>query len=185
MEVRILPPQLFISMIKLIDLLNEVGEGTAPKYQWISKGETESGFGLHFDYEFITDSKTPYFVKLIVGEYENDQYEMTISFGTGKSVIKKAIGDKKPFVTVVNKGELYRVMATVVDIVKDAVQKCNERDMPVKYLIFKPEQEKETKTGFTQSDQRLRLYKAYLEKNRDLVQSVQTTPSGTIEVTLK
>lgn len=184
-EVRILPLQLFINMIKLLDLLNEVGEGTATKYQWNFKGKHDTGDIVHLDYEFVTDTNTNYFVKLTVSLYDEGQYEMMIAFGTGKSAIKKALGDKKPFATVVNKGELYRVMATVMDIVKDGIAKCNQDGLPIKYLIFKPEQEKETKSGFIQSDQRLKLYKAYIEKNKDLVQSIQTSPQGAIEVTLK
>ena len=172
-------------MIKLLDLLKEVGEGTAKKYPWTFEGETETGFGLHLDYEFVTDLKTRYFVKLIVGLYDEDVYEMTIDFGVNKSALKNIIGDKKPFATVVNKGELYRVLATVLDIVKDAIQKSNEKGHTIKYLIFKPEQEKETETGYVQSDQRLRLYKAYLDKNKDLIQSTRTSPQGGVEATLK
>jgi hypothetical protein len=172
-------------MIKLLDLLAEVGEGTAPKYDWTFKGQYDTGDIINLDYEFVTDSKTQYFVKLTVAHYEQEEYEMMVAFGTGKSVVKKALGDKSPFAKVVNKGELYRVMATVVSIVRDGIKRCAEEGNVVKYLIFKPEREKETKQGYITSDQRARLYKAYIDKNTDLVQSTKISPLGGIEVTLK
>lgn len=184
-EVRILFLQLFISVIKLIDILTEVGEGTAPKYDWTFKGEYDTGDIINLDYEFVTDSSIHYFVKLTVAHYDQEEYEMMIAFGVGKSVVKKAFGDKSPFAKVVNKGELYRVMATVVDIVKNGIKRCAEKGNEVKYLLFKPEREKETKQGYVTSDQRNRLYKAYIDKNLDLVQSTKVSPLGGIEVILK
>jgi len=172
-------------MIKLMDILTEVGEGTAPKYDWTFKGEHATSDITNLDYQFITDSGTNYFVKLTVAHYDQDEYEMMAAFGVGKSAAKKAVGDKSPFTKVVNKGELYRVMATVVDIVRNGIKRCADKDMIVRYLIFKPEREKETKQGYTTSDQRTRLYKAYLEKNTDLVKSIRVSPLGGIEVTLR
>lgn len=172
-------------MIKLIDILSEVGEGTAPKYSWTFEGDYDTTGILNLDYEFVTDSHTRYFVKLTVAQYKGDEYEMMVAFGVGRSAIKKAFGDKSPFTKIVNKGELYRVMATVVDIVKDGIKRCAEKDMKIKYLLFKPEKEKETKKGYITNDQRNALYKAYVDKNLDLVQSTKVSPLGGIVVTLK
>ena len=109
---------------------------------------------------------------------------MMVAFGVGKSIIKKAFGDKKPFAQVVNKGELYRVMATVIDTVKDGIEKMAQDDYPVKVILFKPEQEKETATGFKITDQRAKLYMAYIKQNMDMVNSVRQKGKE-IEVILK
>jgi hypothetical protein len=174
-------------MIKLMDILAEVGEGTAPKFQWQFKSKYDTSDIINIDYEFTTDKNVKYFVKLTVGENDvvSNAYEMMVAFGVGRSVIKKAVGDKKPFAQVVNKGELFRVMATVMDIVRDGLKRCEEAGTPVKIILFKPEKEKETKTGFVSNDQRLKLYKAYIDKNSDLVQSTTISPFGGVEVILK
>ena len=173
-------------MIKLIDILNEIGDSSAQKYDWRFKGKYDTGDVINIDYEFKTDSDTQYFVKLTVQESPSTPlaFEMMVAFGVGKSIIKKAFGDKKPFAQVVNKGELYRVMATVIDIVKDGIEKMTQDDHPVKIILFKPEQEKETATGFKITDQRAKLYMAYIKQNMDIVNNVRQKGKE-IEVILK
>ena len=173
-------------MIKLIDILNEIGDSSAQKYDWRFKGKYDTGDVINIDYEFKTDSDTQYFVKLTVQESPSTPlaFEMMVAFGVGKSIIKKAFGDKKPFAQVVNKGELYRVMATVIDIVKDGIEKMTQDDYPVKIILFKPEQEKETATGFKITDQRAKLYMAYIKQNMDIVNNVRQKGKE-IEVILK
>lgn len=170
-----------------MDILAEVGEGTAEKFSWSFKGKYNTGDIIHLDYEFTTDKKVNYFVKLTVDEHDTgvNVYEMMVAFGVGRSIIKKAMGDKKPFSQVINKGELFRVMATVMDIVRDGLKRCEENDTPVKIILFKPEKEKETKMGFVSSDQRLKLYKAYIDKNSDLIQRTTISKQGGVEVILK
>lgn len=170
-----------------MDILAEVGEGTAEKFSWSFKGKYNTGDIIHLDYEFTTDKKVNYFVKLTVDEHDTgvNVYEMMVAFGVGRSIIKKAMGDKKPFSQVVNKGELFRVMATVMDIVRDGLKRCKENGTPVKIILFKPEKEKETKMGFVSSDQRLKLYKAYIDKNSDLIQRTTISKQGGVEVILK
>ena len=173
-------------MIKLIDILNEIGDSSAQKYDWRFKGKYNNSDVINIDYEFKTDSDTQYFVKLTVQESPSTPlaFEMMVAFGVGKSIIKKAFGDKKPFAQVVNKGELYRVMATVIDIVKDGIEKMTQDDYPVKIILFKPEQEKETATGFKITDQRAKLYMAYIKQNMDIVNNVRQKGKE-IEVILK
>ena len=173
-------------MIKLIDILNEIGDSSAQKYDWRFKGKYNNSDVINIDYEFKTDSDTQYFVKLTAQESSatSSAFEMMVAFGVGKSVIKKAFGDKKPFSQVVNKGELYRVMATVVDIVKDGIEKMVQDGYPIKVILFKPEKEKETATGFKMTDQRAKLYMAYIKQNMDMVYSVRQK-GDQIEVILK
>jgi hypothetical protein len=176
-------------MIKLIDLLAEVGEGTSQKYSYKLDTKDDNGDFIIMNYVFTTDSNVKYFVLLNIGNEPLaaiDDYEMTVSFGVGtKPSIKAKVGMAKPsFTKVVNKGEVFRVMATVIDIVKNAMSIMKEEDRPIRYISFKPEKEKETATGFEQSNQRLELYLAYIRKNMDQVQSIKTT-SNAVEVVLK
>jgi hypothetical protein len=175
-------------MIKLINLL-EIGDSSAQKYNWSLNSKDDKDDYTIMEYGFTTDSKIKYFVMLVVGNeplVSFNDYEMTVSFGVGsKPSIKAKVGMTKPsFTKVVNKGELFRVMATVIDIVKNTISVMKEEDRPIKYIIFKPEKEKETETGFEQSNQRLQLYLAYIKKNMEHVQAINTTPNA-VEVVLK
>jgi len=174
-------------MIKLLDLL-EIGDSSAKKYNWQFGGKYESGGAINLDYDFKTDSNTQYFVKITVQESAATPlaFEMRVSFGTGKSAIKKAFGDKKPFKQIVNKGEVFRVMATVVDIVKEGIERMAKEDYPVKIILFKPEEEKETPMGYKKTDenQRAKLYMAYIKQNMDMVHSIGKRGKE-IEVILK
>jgi hypothetical protein len=173
-------------MIKLIDILNEIGDSSAQKYDWQFKGKYTTSDVINLDYEFKTDSNTQYFVKLTVQESDASasSYEMMVAFGVGRSIVKKAFSDKKPFAQVVNKGEVFRVMATIIDIVKDGIEKMAQDNYPVKIILFKPEKEKETATGFKSTDQRAKLYMAYIKQNMDMVYSVKQK-GDTVEVILK
>lgn len=176
-------------MIKLLDILAEVGEGTAQKYNWSYSGKEANNDYDILNYDFKTDSGVRYFVTLVASNEPlnaADDFEMTVSFGVGdKGPLKSKVGLGKPSYTkVVNKGEIFRVMSTVVDVVKDGINRLKEEEKPIKYIIFKPEKEKETETGFKQSDQRLKLYLAYLKQNMDQIQSIEQGP-GAVEVTLK
>jgi len=173
-------------MIKLIDILNEIGDSSAQKYTWSFKGKYDTGGIINLDYEFKTDNNIRYFVKLTVQESDASalSFEMMVAFGVGRSVIKKALGDKKPFAQIVNKGEVFRVMATVTDIVKDGIKKMAQDGYPVKIILFEAEKEKETKKGYVDTDQRVKLYMAYIKQNMDMVYSVKQK-GNTIEVILK
>jgi len=184
-------------MIKLIDILNEIGEGTAQKYPWTFKIERENDGITYFEYEFKT-ATTPYSVILTEEELNigNGVYEMMIAFGVGRSIGKQIIqkattsvgGKPSPsgvnFNQVVNKGEIFRVMATVIDIVEDAIVRSEKKGKPVAVLSFRPTKEKETSSGYKLTDQRAQLYKAYIDKHLDRVQQTRVR-NGEVEVILK
>ena len=50
--------------------------------------------------------------------------------------------------------------------------------------MFEAEKEKETKDGYVDTDQRVKLYMAYIKQNMDMVYSVKQK-GNTIEVILK
>jgi hypothetical protein len=95
-------------MILLIDLLKEVGEGTSQTYKWeeLSSNEWDTNVS------FTTDSETDYQVNL---EYffAKDLPGFALEF------LAKLKGEDEFSNTVVtNKGEVYKVMATIANIVQ-------------------------------------------------------------------
>jgi hypothetical protein len=135
-------------MIRLIDLLKEVGEGTSQTYKWEELSSNE-----WFTYViFTTDSETEYQVEL---EY----FKSTFSFakdlpGFALEFLAKLKGEDEFSNTVVtNKGEVYKVMATIANIVQHYL-KDN------KIITYSPEK----KPGETFGKQRDNLYKAFISK---------------------
>jgi hypothetical protein len=137
-------------MIKLRDILKEVGEATTTPYKW-KKASTKEDV-VYFT--FTTDQGSIYKVALDNYVYEdfydnNKEYPaIEVSFGI------KENGAYSPS-TVTNKGEMYRVMSTIVDIIKDYLN----RNKMIKAIIYQP-LKKEGEKGFKRND----LYMAYIKK---------------------
>ena len=133
-------------MIKLINLLKEVGEATSQIYPWkISSTEGETIY-----YTFQTNSDLDYKVSISYFEYDD--------YGTYIPAIDVAFAVKtdKEFSTsaLTNKGELYSIMATVVDIIKNYISKNSN----IKIIIYTPEK-KDKNFG----KQRNKLYSAFVK----------------------
>ena len=109
-------------------VLNEVGEATSKPYTWektSTKGDTSF-------FTFTTDQDIIYKVALdnFTHEdfYNKKEYPaIEVSFG-----IKEK--NKYSTTTLTNKGEMYRVMSTVVDIVKNYLKSNND----IKVILYLP-----------------------------------------------
>lgn len=139
-------------MIKLRDILNEVGEGTATPYKFKYmplKGDSVRN-KLRHAYRFITDSRLQYEVNVfkIIPRYTEN---------TTLTVMFSVVGGKYEDIT--NKGEQYKIMATVIDIIKADIELlAKEGNPPVKMIEFTPEKADAT------DNRRAKFYKAYIQK---------------------
>ncbi len=135
-------------MIKLVNLLKEVGEGTSQTYKW----EEVSSDNWFTFVRFTTESETEY-------EVELEYFESSFSFakdlpGFNLAFSAKLKGEYEFSNTVVtNKGEVYKVMATIVNIVQYYL-KDN------KIITYTPEK----KSGEEFGKKRNNLYKAFITK---------------------
>lgn len=137
-------------MIKLKNILKEIGEATTKPYPWKKASKKED---VVF-FTFMTDQGTIYKVALDNYIYEdfhegNKEYPaIEVSFG---------IKEKGKYSTtaVSNKGEIYRVMSTIVDIIKDYLKRNNT----IKAIIYTPIK-KEDDTGYKRNN----LYMAFIKK---------------------
>ena len=126
-------------MIKLKDILNEIGDSSAKPFNFLL---TVSGKN-EYQYMFLTKEKQiPYYV---IFKYVSKSDVWDISFST----IGSKNGDE-----VINSGEMYSVMATIVKIIKDFISKKN----PEK-LQYSPAK------NFDTDLRRAKLYDVYLKKN--------------------
>ena len=130
-------------MIKLVDILKEIGEGTRT-YSW--KFNDEDADGNCF-YSFDTENST---YSVGVANLEDGMYDL--SFNTTSK-------DGDPDISLdTNEGVPLRVLSTVVEIAKDFIKR---KDPEI--VIFRPIKTKESNKGGDQ--RRFNLYGAYLRKN--------------------
>ena len=148
-------------------MMNEVGEANLKPYKW-KEVDRESYFVYT---RFVTDSETQYDVDLKSTNYVDDDLNNLRALGIEFSA--KLKGDEGSSAKiVVNKGEMYKVMATIVDIVKKYTKK-----QKAKVILYSPSKKQGEEFG-TQRDQ---LYKAFIskaipgvkfEQKRDLVAAI-------------
>ena len=148
--------------------VNEVGEANLKPYKWQELDMT----GYVVFARFVTDSKTQYDVDLTTTSYRPKDSNSSIKALLIEFIAKPKGAEGSSAYIVVNKGEMYRVMATIVDIVKKYTKK-----QKAKAILYSPSKKQGEEFG-TQRDQ---LYKAFIskaipgvkfEQKRDLVAAI-------------
>ena len=142
----------------LNNIISEVGEGSAKPYAFSTKFEEGDSKFSHRIVDFKTEDDDQY--ELVLHAYWGDNwitdtfgYHITIDFFlTGPSEFRD--GD-----TVVNKGRLFRVMATIVAATKKFMNDIDYKEKGINQLRISP-----TKTRDDDDDRRANLYMAYIKR---------------------
>jgi hypothetical protein len=130
--------------IKVKTGINEIGDASAKPYKYtVDFEETEPGYE-EIQYEFTTDSKLKYEISIAHYDISRNKTRLIVAF--------KSIDGS--YETITNKGEQFRIMATVVAAVKEYLAKVPEAIE----ISFTPSKETEG------DDRRANLYKAYITK---------------------
>jgi hypothetical protein len=154
-------------MIKLTNILLEIGEGTAKPYKYkLTRTESDPDFGDYFRlYEFVTDLGTHYEVMFEIEEdfSKDEPWEfMNIEFG-----VDEKDGGGVDYKVETNRGEVFRVMATIVDITKSILKERKN----IKTLTFSGAKKDED------DNRRNKLYMAYIKKHIPNVKNVEVDGS--------
>ena len=126
------------------ELINEIGDASAKPYKWRRMDRRYDTY-----YIFTTDSGLEYQVMTELGSGDT----LTVEYGV--EVITKQGNKSIDYELVTNRGELFRIMATVVDIVQEFIKKNPE----VKYIEFEGSK---NKAG---DQRRNKLYMQYIKKH--------------------
>jgi len=165
-------------MIKLKNILNEVGEGSAKpfEYKWISQSNWDNQVA-----RFVTDKGTDYEVNIAdFSEYpdpralEQDLPAIAIDF------LAKRPGEQGwSTKTVTNEGDLYRIMATLMLIIKDSMKKW---DFDVQAIVYEPTK----KTGeFGSNNKRDTLYRRFITRTFPGAQVMRDPENANIVIKIK
>ena len=140
------------SLITPSAFVNEVGEANLQPYKW-KEIDRESYYVYT---RFITDSETQYDVDIKSTMYfPPGQMDSVPALEIEFSAKPKGAEGSSAKI-VVNKGEMYRVMATIVDIIKKYIKKSKAQA-----IIYSPSKKSSEENFVTQRDN---LYRAFISK---------------------
>lgn len=133
---------------KIAGILKEVGDATAKPYNFQLYTDDE------YDriYGFDTDSNTPY--SLVIQQFDEDD-EGGVLIDVKFYIPSDDNPDIEDYDAVTNKGELYRVMATVKDILQQEIS----NNPNINKISFTPEK----RSKDTNINARLNLYTRYIK----------------------
>ena len=134
-------------MIKLLDLLKEVGESTAKPYKTIKRSDEI--------YEFTTSNGIVYFIELV----EN---------WTGQLVVSFRLKEDFDYAVTTNKGDMYKIMATVINEVKKYLNQHHHIDE----IFIMPSKSNDS------DSRRTNIYMAYIKKQMPKNWTVQLDHIG-------
>jgi hypothetical protein len=127
-------------MIKLFDLLKEIGDASlAVPYKKTTDQSNKFGHFLSWEFKIGEDTY------IVNSEIDDEDGEMSVEFRLSTAGIT----------TRTNKGDQYKIIATIINILKDYTQKHPEI-VKISYFPAK---------SFEDDDQREKLYKIYFDKN--------------------
>jgi hypothetical protein len=141
-------------MIKLKDILNEVGEGSLKPYKW--KEVDREGRFIYI--RFTTDKGTEYEVDLEYREIDDPEDEDMAVPAMGIEFMAKRVGDEGfSSKLTTNEGNALKVMSTVADIVKKYLK--NRIFTDAEYILYSPSKKPgEEGTG----NQRDKMYQKFV-----------------------
>jgi len=146
-------------MIRLKDILFEVGEGSAKAYSYKIDDDFPGRVeGTEFrDVKFKTE--------------DGDQYLVNLAAYYGPAAVSRGSFFKVDFTTiddagfedhaerVVNKGRLFRVMATIVKMTEEFLNDIDYKEKGIKKMLVFPSK------SSRKDDRRANLYMAYIKKH--------------------
>lgn len=142
-------------MIKLKDLINEIGEGSLKPYKW--KEVDQEGRFIYI--RFTTDKGTEYEVDLEHLEIDDPNDEDMSVASMGVEFMAKRKGEQGFSSKIVtNEGGALKIMSTVADIVKKYLKNRIFKD--AEYIVYTPSK----KSGEEVTDtQRHQLYQKFIK----------------------
>ena len=134
-------------------VIKEVGEANLKPYKWEEVKRNSDWWTVA---GFITDSETQYIINLKTTTYIDDNLNNYKALDIDFTAKPKDKRGKPSYKIVVNKGELYKVMSTITDIIKHYVEKFK-----AKAITYSPSKKSSEEDFGTQRDN---LYKAFISK---------------------
>lgn len=165
-----------MKLTKILEqVLSEIGDtSNIETYTYSRTPEMEQHDEEVYEIKFITESDTNYIVIIYKIDINEDNiWRMDVEFGITDG------GSKYDYKSTVNKGELYKVLATVVKAVKKEIEISTEEGKNIVTIRIEPSK------NFESDSRRANLYMAYIKKNMPAGSRIEVSPNfKTIEIDL-
>jgi hypothetical protein len=171
-------------MIKLTDLLNEIGDASVKAFPWTRKGNLKNFFtrmkkkattnykdGEQFFYE-VTSPSAVY--TIFIGCYLKKRQSFILHFGDEPTPEQKLKYEMTVYIAFNTKGskkeketnlnEQYGLMSTLIECVSDFVNNTDE-DIFIDTINYAPKSDTGSETEYDMDSKRAKLYLAFLKKN--------------------
>ena len=142
-----------VSPVVKEEKITEVGEANLKPYKWEEIRRNSDWWTVA---GFTTDSETQYVINLKITTYIDDDLNNYKALDIDFTAKPKDKRGKPSYKIVVNKGELYKVMSTITDIIKHYVEKSKAQA-----ITYSPSKKSSEEDFGTQRDN---LYKAFISK---------------------
>lgn len=155
----------------LKEVMSEVGDTSNVETYKYSKNEVGADYDEEvYKIKFTTESDTSYVVVIHkIDRNEDGNWRMDLEFGI-ENESEGGLPPSYDYKSVVNKGEMYKVMATVVQITKKEVEISKQRNQPIKMIRIEPSK------NFENDTRRANLYMAYIKKNMPEGSKIEVSP---------
>ena len=153
--------------MKLTNILNniilEVGEGSSNPYSYsvndnVFRGSSKNLAGR--DVTFTTEDGDDYIVSFVAYYGDHSQAKIRGPYFKVDFTTVDEYGYENRADQVVNKGRLFRIMATIVAATKEFLNDIDYEEKGIKKMLVRPAKSK----GTEQDDRRANLYMAYIKK---------------------
>ena len=144
----------------LQEVITEIGDTTnVDTYMYSKTPELETYDEEVYKMEFTTESDTNYVVIISkIDRNEDNIWRMDIEFGV-ENESEGGFPASYDYKSVVNKGEMYKVMATVVKAVKKEIEDSTNKGQNIVTVRIEPSK------NFEKDSRRANLYMAYIKNN--------------------
>jgi hypothetical protein len=160
-----------MKLTKILDeVMSEIGDTTnVDTYMYSKIPELETYDEEVYKMEFTTESDTNYVVIISkIDRNEDNIWRMDIEFGV-ENESEGGFPASYDYKSVVNKGEMYKVMATVVKAVKKEIEDSTNKGQNIVTVRIEPSK------NFENDSRRANLYMAYIQKNMPKGSTVQVS----------
>jgi hypothetical protein len=150
-----------MKLLKILkEVISEIGDTTnVDTYMYSKTPEFEDHDEEVYKMEFTTESDINYVVIISkIDRNEDNIWRMDIEFGV-ENESEGGFPASYDYKSVVNKGEMYKVMATVVKAVKKEIEQSTKKGQNIVTVRIEPSK------NFEKDTRRANLYMAYIEKN--------------------
>ena len=152
-------------------VMSEIGDASNVETYKYSKNEVGADYDEEvYKMNFTTESDTNYVVVIHkIDRNEDGNWRMDLEFGV-ENESEGGLPPSYDYKSVVNKGEMYKVMATVVQITKKEVEISKQRNQSIKMIRIEPSK------NFENDTRRANLYMAYIKKHMPKGSRVEVSP---------